>query len=67
MVMHIFVMTYVHIVSLLFIYVGLLVHQRIPAYTHTHAWFQFASLSLSLANALNDPGSSGKITVNQLS
>ncbi|CAB4018648.1 zinc finger ZZ-type and EF-hand domain-containing 1-like [Paramuricea clavata] len=37
---------------------GLLVHQRIPAYTHTHAWFQFASLSLSLANALNDPGSS---------
>ena len=37
---------------------GLLVHQRIPAYTHTHAWFQFASLSLSLANALNDSGSS---------
>ena len=45
---------------ILFIVSVLLVHERIPAYTHTHAWFQFSSLSLCLANALNDPGSSGK-------
>ena len=43
-----------------FSYVGLSAEQRIPAYTHTHSWFQFAALSLSLANTLNDPGSSGK-------
>ena len=34
--------------------------QLIPAYTHTHAWYQFAVLSLTLANALNDPVTNGK-------
>jgi len=29
-------------------------------YTHHHAWLQFAALTLTLANSLNEPNKSGK-------